>query len=165
MLKRMASLLLLILVALSAPSCGEAPPHEDAPVLKQASFTCLAWYNGSCTWWQPELVPGARWCGANDVPGPYEVMVWTSQFFQTSPWPYCMAVPVTSHKRPTAIPDFGAYGWNGPTFHIESIRFGTSAMGWTYQGYAYGGQGSFWPVNNWSQVADGYAIESAVWYY
>lgn len=132
------------------------------------ALDCLAYYPGSriCVWWVPELLPGAYWCGPNQSPGDYEVVVYASTNWRSIPFPYCMVVPVRHHKvGGIQLLRLSSYGWDGPSFVFSSLWFGAKAHGWVYPDDAENGSGTWFPNGSYMADTTGLSISSIDWSY
>ena len=106
--------------------------------------SCLSWYGNQCTWWEPSLPPGARWCAQGERPDARSAMFWTG----VSNY-YCMVMPIAYHRvGGTKIPDLWRYGWASPYNTISAMELGASVYGYTCSDENYGGAATWWPAGS-----------------
>lgn len=132
------------------------------------ALNCGVYYPGTkiCIWREPELLPGAYWCGPNQIPGDREVIVYASTDWRSIPFPYCMVVPVRRHGvGGTQVWRLSSYGWDGPSFGIASIWFGAKAHGWVYPDDEETGVGTWFSNGGFMADTTGLSISSIAWGY
>lgn len=132
------------------------------------ALNCLFQYPGYpaiCLWWEPILLPNARWCQEGEAPGPNEVFIYASANYKLIPFPYCQALSIDSYfMGGTTNLMLRSYGMDGPSFAISSIRFGSNAMGWVYSEDDQEGTATYFSRGSASADTAGLGISSFYFY-
>ena len=140
----------------------------EGPALACTSCTCNvnpAYPIGPyCLSYSPGLVQNAFWCNNGQTPSAHQVIVYAATSWNQSP--YCMVINTAQNTAGgTQVNNLEYYGWDGPSFQIKSIWFGSLAQGWVYTDNNLSGNSTRFNVGTYSSDTTSLSISSFIFYW